>query len=289
MADIQMPSPGPGEILIRVHASSVTMGDVMLRKLPRALLTVVGVLVGFKPKDIAGVEFAGEVVEAGPQVTRFAQGDRVFGTTTGLTTGGNAEYLCIPERWKAGVVSKIPAGLSYEDAAVLPVGSMTATQLLDKAGVTSGDRVLIYGASGSVGTYAVQLALQIGATVTGVCSTANLELVRSLGAASVVDYAREDFAKTAMMFDVVFDAVGKISRSRAKPVMASGARYVSVKYPTKEVLEQLERNALLASKGSIKPVVDRRYSLDQIVEAHRYVESRRKKGNVVVAIGPASM
>jgi NADPH:quinone reductase-like Zn-dependent oxidoreductase len=166
---------------------------------------------------------------------------------------------------------------------------MTATQLLDKAGVTSGDRVLIYGASGSVGTYAVQLALQIGATVTGVCSTANLELVRSLGAASVVDYAREDFAKTAMMFDVVFDAVGKISRSRAKPVMASGARYVSVKYPTKEVLEQLERNALLASKGSIKPVVDRRYSLDQIVEAHRYVESRRKKGNVVVAIGPASM
>jgi alcohol dehydrogenase len=283
-AEVDRPVPRERELLIRVHAATVAMGDVMLRKLPQILLHVVGAFVGFKPKIIAGVEFAGEVIAVGDGVTRFCVGDRVFGTTTGLTTGAYAEYLCIPEQWKLGVVMKIPAPLSYENAATLPVGGMTALQLLRRAGVKAGQHVLVYGASGSVGTYAVQLAVQMGATVTGVCSAANLELVRSLGVVLAVDYTREDFARMGAKYDVVFDAAGKISRSRAKPVLAPGARYVSVKSPTKEVLEELEQLAVLAAKGLIKPVIDRRYSLDQVVEAHRYVESRRKRGNVIIRI-----
>lgn len=287
-AEVDRPVSGDREILVRVHTATVAMGDVMLRKLPRLLLHAVGLVVGFKPKVIAGVEFAGEVVETGRSVTRFVNGDRVFGTTTGLVNGAYAEILCIPEQWKMGVVMRIPGAISYETAAAIPVGGMTALQLLRKAGARSGDRVLVYGASGSVGTYAVQLAVNMGATVTGVCSTPNLELVRSLGASSVIDYTREDLARWGETYDVVLDAVGKLPRSQAKALLAPGGRSTSVKSPTKETQDDLAQLATLAADGRLLPVIDRRYPLDQIVEAHRYVESRRKKGNVVIVMASSA-
>lgn len=282
--DVERPVPGDREIRIRVHAATVAMGDVMLRQLPRLLLHVVGLFAGFKPKVIAGVEFAGEVVEAGRSLTRFTVGDRVFGTTTGLATGANAEYLCVPERWKQGVIMKIPDGIAYAEAAAMPVGGMTALQLLRRAGVRTGQKVLVYGASGSVGSYAVQIARPWGASVTGVCSAANVDLVRSLGADVVIDYTREDFAKRGVKYDVVFDAVGKISRSRAKDAIARGGKYASVKSLTSETEDDLAFVAGLAADGRIRAVIDRHFTLEQIVEAHRYVESGRKKGNVVIDV-----
>lgn len=284
LAEVERPVPGDREILIRVHAATVTMGDVMLRKLPRLLLHAVGLVVGFKPKIIAGVEFAGEVVETGRSVTRFSVGDRVFGTTTGLATGANAEYLCVPERWKLGVMMHIPDEIPYAEAAAIPVGGMTAVQLLRKAGVRTGQKVLVYGASGSVGSFAVQVARHWGASVTGVCSTANLDLVRSLGADTVIDYTREDFVKHGVMYDVVFDAVGKLSRSGAKRAIARGGTYVSVKSLTSETDDELALLAGLAAEGRIRAVIDRHFTLAQVVEAHRYVESGRKKGNVVIDV-----
>lgn len=283
-AEVDRPVPGDQEVLIRVHTATVAMGDVMLRKLPRLLLHAVGLVVGFKPKIIAGVEFAGEVVETGSSVTRFSKGDRVFGTTTGLVNGAYAEFLCVPEQWKMGVVMRIPGSIAYETAAAIPVGGMTALQLLRKAGAKSGQRVLVYGASGSVGTYAVQLAVNMGATVTGVCSTSNLELVRSLGASSVIDYTRTDLARLGEVFDVVLDAVGRLPRSVVKALRAPDGRATSVKSPTKETSDDLAQLATLAAEGKLRPVIDRRYPLGQIVEAHRYVESRRKRGNVLVVV-----
>lgn len=284
IAEIERPVPGDRELLIRVHAATVAMGDVMLRTLPRLLLHAVGLVAGFKPKVVAGVEFAGEVVETGRSVTRFSVGDRLFGTTTGLATGANAEYLCVPERWKRGVMMRIPEGIPYAEAAAIPVGGMTALHFLRKAGVRSGQSVLVYGASGSVGSYAVQIARHFGASVTGVCSAANLDLVRSIGAETVIDYTREDFAKRGVAHDVVFDAVGKISRSRAKDAIARGGRYVSVRSLTSETDEALAFLAGLAADRRIRPVIDRYVTLDQIVEAHRYVESGRKRGNVVIDV-----
>lgn len=283
-AEVGRPDPGDREVLVRVHFATVAMGDVMLRKLPRLLLHAVGLFVGFKPKVVAGVEFAGEVVEVGQSVARFSTGDRVFGTTTGLVNGAYAEYLCIPERWKMGVVMKIPRTISYETAAALPVGGMTALQLLRKARVKAGDRVLIYGASGSVGSYAVQIAVQMGAAVTGVSSASNLDLVRSLGASSAFDYTKDDPARWGGSYNVVFDAVGKLSRSGVRSLLVPGGRSVSVRSQTNETLEDLERLAELTAEGKLKPVIDRTYPLDQIVEAHRYVESRRKKGNVLINV-----
>lgn len=289
LAEVDRPVPGDRETLIRVHAATVAMGDVMLRKLPRLLLHAVGLVAGFKPKDIAGVEFAGEVVETGRSVTRFSAGERLFGTTTGLATGANAEFLCVPERWKRGVMMRIPDGITYSEAAALPVGGLTALQLLRKAGVRTGQSVLVYGASGSVGTYAVQIARSWGASVTGVCSAANLELVRSIGAEAVIDYTREDFVKRGVMYDVVFDAVGKLSRTGAKDAIARGGAYVSVKSLTKETEDDLAFLAGLAADGRIRAVIDRHFTLDQVVEAHRYVESGRKRGNVVLDVaGPGT-
>jgi NADPH:quinone reductase-like Zn-dependent oxidoreductase len=284
LAEIERPVPGDRDILVRVHAATVTMGDVMLRTLPRWVLRAVGLVAGFKPKVVAGVEFAGEVVAAGPSVTRFAVGDRVFGTTTGLATGANAEYLCIPERWKHGVVMTIPAGVAYTDAAALPVGGMTALQLLRKAGVRAGQHVLVYGASGSVGSYAVQIARHLGASVTGVCSTANVDLVHSIGAESVVDYTREDVTTRGGVYDVVFDAVGKFPRAKAKALIGRGGSHISIKSMTNETADDLAFLAALAAEGRIRAVIDRHYTLEQVVDAHRYVESGRKKGNVIIDV-----
>lgn len=284
LQETEKPTPKDNEILVQVKAATVTRGDVVLRKLPRALLFVVGLLAGFKAQKISGVEFAGVVEAIGNNVQRFKVADEVFGTTTGLAYGANAEYVCVPESWKQGVVTTKSSKLSFEQAAALPVGGMTALYLLKKANIQPGQKVLINGASGSVGSYAVQLAKHFDAEVTAVCSDAHIAMVQSLGADKIIDYAKEDFVESGDRYDVIFDAVGKLSRSRIKGVLQNGGTYLSIKSLTKESVENLDFLKELAEKGTLKPVIDKTYTLEQVAEAHTYVEKGHKAGNVVIAI-----
>ncbi|MFC2084094.1 NAD(P)-dependent alcohol dehydrogenase [Bacteroidota bacterium] len=284
LQEVEKPIPGENEVLVKINAATVTIGDVLLRKLPRLILLPMGILFGFKRKKIPGHELSGEIEAVDKNVKLFKKGDRVFGTTTGLSFGANAEYVCLPEKWKQGVLVKKPANMSYEEAAAVPIGGMTALQILRKANIRNGQKILIYGASGSVGTYAVQLAKYYGAEVTGVCSTTNLELVKSLGADKVIDYTKEDFAKNGQTYDVIFDAVGKISSSRCKSSIKKKGSYLTVKSSTSEKTEDLIFLRELIEAGKIKSVIDRHYPLEQIAEAHRYVQKGHKKGNVVVTL-----
>lgn len=284
IAEVTRPVPKPGEILVKVHYATVTRGDVHLRRIPRLVLAVVGTLFGFKAMKIPGVEYAGEVEDIGSRVTLFEKGDTVSGSTTGLRYGANAEYVCVPEKPKHGVITGKPNGISFKQAAAAIVGAMTALQFLKRVEIESGDSVLIYGASGSVGSYAVQLAKHLGAEVTGVCSTSNRDLVRSIGADRIVDYTKEDFTRNGQRYDVIFDAVGKFSKSRCSGSLATGGRYITVKTPTREKVEELEYVQQLVASGEVKVLIDREYPLDEIVEAHAYVESGRKKGNVVIHV-----
>lgn len=282
LQEIKKPKPANNAVLIRVHAATVTQGDVMLRKL-HPLLYLPMSLFGIKRKRIPGHEFAGVVVETGKDVKGFKLGDKVFGTTTGLKAGANAEFVSVPEQGKNGVLAIMPANIEFDEAAAIPVGGMTALEILQKSNLKSGSKVLIYGASGSVGTYAIQLAKNyFKAQVTGVCSAVNLELVRSIGAEKVIDYTKEDFTQSSETYDVIFDAVGKISASDVKNVLKENGAFVSVQTTTKESKEKLVLLKELVENGVIKPVIDKRFPLEQVAEAHRYVESGRKKGNVVI-------
>jgi NADPH:quinone reductase-like Zn-dependent oxidoreductase len=284
LMEVNKPTPKDNEILVKVLASSVTRGDVNLRTMPRFLLHIIGFLIGFKPQKITGVEFAGRVEAKGKDVSRFRVGDEVFGTTTGLTYGGNAEYVCVPETWKMGVVIHKPINMSFHESAVIPVGAMTAMDMFRRITLDKSQKVLIYGASGSVGSYALQLAKYYGAEVTAVCSTSNIELVKSIGADHTIDYTKEDFTKEDKVFDVIFDAVGKIWKWNCKKVLSKTGHLLTVRLPTKERLEHLEFLKELAEKGKLKPIIDKSFTLEQVPEAHRYVETGRKKGNVVVII-----
>ncbi|HSL42108.1 MAG TPA: NAD(P)-dependent alcohol dehydrogenase, partial [Anaerolineales bacterium] len=272
LKEIEKPTPKDKEILVKVYASTVTAGVLWARsgKHPDSKLFTLAVRMMFgirKPKKtILGYEFSGEVESVGKDVRRFRKGDKVFGTTTGLTNGAYAEYLCTPEEWKQGVIAENPANLSYEEAAAVPIGGMTALHILRNGKIQKGQNVLIYGASGSVGTYAVQLVSHFGGEVTGVCSTTNLELVRSLGADRVIDYTKENFAENGEVYDVVFDAVGKISHSQSKGSLKEKGIYLSVASPTSEKTEYLTYLRELIEAGKVKPVIDRRYSLEQVAE-----------------------
>ncbi len=288
LVEIDKPQPKPKEILVKIQAATVTSGDVRLRAsdFPALFWLPARFIFGlFKPKkQILGHELSGVVEAIGEEVTKFNIGDEVFGSTTMLRTGSYAEYICLPEEWKHGVVALKPSNLSFQEAAALPIGGMTAMFLWRKGGIQEGQKVLVYGASGSVGSYAVQLARAFGASVTGVCSTSKLSMVKALGAERVIDYTQEDYSALKEEFDIVFDAVGKTTKSKAKNVLKKEGSFVSVTMMTSEKTEDLLTLKDLAEKGGIKPVIDRNYRLEEIVQAHRYVDTGRKKGNVGVEI-----
>jgi 2-desacetyl-2-hydroxyethyl bacteriochlorophyllide A dehydrogenase len=307
LQEVEKPAPKDNEVLIRIYATTVTTGDCEIRtlKLPPLIRFPMRLWLGFsKPRSnlIMGSELAGEIESVGRDVKRFKKGDPVFGSA-GLRLGTNAEYKCLPED---GLVALKPTNMSYEEAATVPFGAGDALHFLRKGKIQSGQKVLINGAGGSIGTYAVQLARHFGAEVTGVDSTAKLDMVRSIGADHVIDYTREDFTQNGETYDVIFDTVGKSSFSRSLNSLKQGGRYIlanpklsemirgqwtSMMGSKKVIIGAASTNAddLLFLKGLIeagklKAVIDRRYPLEQIAEAHRYVETGQKKGNVVIVV-----
>ena len=292
----EKPVPKDHEVLIKVHATTAHRGDVRIRSfdVPRGQWLMARLVLGWtRPKNpILGMELAGEVESVGKDVTLFKPGDEVFGFT-GWGLGAYAEYACLREKprrsvTKDGMLATKPANMTFEEAAAgAATGGVTALRILRRANIERGQKVLVYGASGSVGTFAVQLAKLFGAEVTGVCSTANLDLVRSLGADRVIDYTQQDFAEGDETYDVVFDAVGKLSPPRAKRRLRKTGVYLNVNRDSGSgggSPEDLVFLKELIETGKVRTVIDRHYPLEEIVEAHTYVEKGHKKGHVVVTV-----
>lgn len=307
LKEMEKPSPRDNEVLIRIHASAVVATDPQFRKgEPFIVRLFTGLMRPTRP--IPGDVLAGKIEAVGKDVTRFKKGDEVFAACSS-SQGGQAEYICLPQD---GPLALKPANMSYDESACVCDGGLGALNFLrDAANIQSGQRVLINGASGSVGTYAVQLAKYFGAEVTAVCSTANVEMVKSLGADQVIDYTREDFTRSGQTYDIIFDAVGKSSFSRCKNALTSKGVYVTT-VPSLDFMVQMLLTSKSSGKrvtfvapglrsaseksrdlyflkelieaGKIKSVIDRRYSLEQVPEAHRYVETGHKKGNVVITM-----
>jgi NADPH:quinone reductase-like Zn-dependent oxidoreductase len=284
--EVDQPVPGDNEILVKVHATSVRAGDVRMRafNVPPGEWLFARLYLGvFRPRrKILGMELAGEVAEAGKDVRNFKIGDPVFGTTE-LEFGGHAQYKCLRED---RIVAAKPANLSFEEAAAIPTGGLGAlTMIRDKAKIQAGQQVLVFGASGSVGSYGAQLAKYYGAQVTGVCSTDKVERVKAIGLDRVIDYTQEDYATGEVKYDCIFDAAGKISNSESQAALKPNGKFVSIhKDSYKETVEDLATLRELVEAGLIRPVIDRTFSLDEIVKAYRYVEQRQKVGNVVITV-----
>jgi NADPH:quinone reductase-like Zn-dependent oxidoreductase len=309
--DVEKPVPRDNEVLVRIHATTVCAADWRMRKADPVLVRLINGLWRPKKVNILGMEFAGTVESVGKAVTRFKEGDQVFGSA-GFKFGAHAEYVCLPD---AALAAK-PVNMTLEEAAAILFGGLSALHFLRKAKIQAGQKVLIYGASGSVGVFAVQLAKHFGAHVTAVCSAANLDLVKSLGADEVVDYTREDFSRAGRVYDVVFDTVGKSGFSRSLKSLKRGGSYVRVGGSGRllsilgGVLRGMWISVTGAAKviggvaagapgdlsflkelieaGKLRTVIDRRYPLEEIAEAHRYAEAGHKKGHVVILLGQAS-
>lgn len=311
LRDVEKPTPKDSEVLIKIYASTVTMGDCEIRSLrfPLWLQLPLRLMTGFrKPRRnmILGTEFAGEVETIGKNVTRFKFGDPVFGSA-GLHFGSNAEYVCLPEN---GLLATKPSNITYAEAATVPFGASDALHFLRRANIQNGEKVVIVGAGGSIGSYAVQLAKSFGAQVTGVDSAGKLDMLRSIGADRVIDYNQEDFTQSGEAYDVIFDTVGKSSFSDGLTALKPNGRYVlanpklsqmiSAGWVSKRSGRQVVVGAAnadaedllflkrLIEEGTLKPVVDRVFPLEQTSDAHRYVETGNKIGNVVIVVVPST-
>ncbi|NVM46862.1 MAG: NAD(P)-dependent alcohol dehydrogenase [Candidatus Lokiarchaeota archaeon] len=301
LKEVEKPTPKDNEVLIRVQAATVTLYDCWGRACTGppgfGLLIKLSSGLGKPKKPILGTEFAGEIEAVGKDVNLFKKGDPVFGFT-GMNLGANAEYVCMPED---GALAIKPTNMTYEEAAAIPYGGLTALYFLRKANIQSGQKVLIFGASGGVGTFAVQLAKYFGTEVSGVCSTPKLELVRSLGADKVFDYTKEDFTKSGEKYDIIFDTIGKSPFSDSKRSLNKEGIYAFTTFGLGRAFRVLwNKNAIsglleekaedlvflkeLIEAGKIRAVIDKRYPLEQAAEAHRYVESGQKKGQVVLTL-----
>jgi len=280
LKDIEKPRPKANEILIKVYSTTVTAGDWRMRKAEPFIVRVFGGLLKPTRVKILGFEVSGVIEEVGNKVKSFKPGDAVF-AGCGFKFGGYAEYRCLPEN---NMIVLKPSNMSFDEAAAVPVGGLTAIRLLRQAGVKKGDDVFVYGASGSVGTFALQLAKYYGANVTAVCSGTNLDLVTSLGADKVIDYTKEDFSQLTQRFDIVFDAVALTPRSKFRLLVKPGGKFVTVGGNPKSTPSDLATLKEIIEAGGLKSVIDRKYTLEQVREAHAYVEQFRKKGNVVVTV-----
>ena len=307
LKDVEKPTPKDNEVLIRIYATTVTAGDCEMRGLKsplwlRAPMRIVNGLKKPKKITILGQELAGEIESVGKDVKLFKKGDQIF-AATGMSFGAYAEYVCLPED---GMVAIKPVNMTYEEAAAVPLGGLTALHLLRKGNIQNGHKVLIYGAGGSIGTIAIQLAKSFGAEVTGVDNPMKLEMLRSIGADHVIDYTQEDFTKNGETYDVIFDVVGKSSYSGCirslkkngfyleaviRPSHLVRKRWTSItsskkvkSWSASKKIEELIKLKELIKAGKIKSVIDRRYSLEEIVEAHSYVETGQKSGNVVITV-----
>lgn len=295
LEEVEKPIPQNNELLIKIHATTTHIGDTKIRGLKPGLGPVrdfffkpmMRVMLGFKgPRNkILGMDLAGEVIGIGKDVKKFKEGDQIFASTIqGSKFGAYAEYICLAEN---SLLATIPSNMTYEEAAPLANGALTALLMLRKATIQKGQSVLIYGASGSVGTYSVQLAKYFGAIVTGACSTSNIEMVKSLGADNVIDYTRENFNDFGQTYDVIFDTVSRIpSAERKKSLKKNGVFLDILKSGMGLQLKQADLEYLkgICEEGKLRTIIDRRYSLEEMVEAHRYVDGGHKKGNVVIAV-----
>jgi NADPH:quinone reductase-like Zn-dependent oxidoreductase len=286
LEEVDKPTPKANAVLVKLAATTVNSGDSRIRGFiaPWFAWLPMRIALGFfgPRKTILGLSFAGEIEAVGKDVTEFRSGDQVFGST-GFAMGTYAEYACVPAQ---GVLAIKAPGVSYEDAAVIPFGGNTALVFLQRGNIQRGQKVLVYGASGAVGTAAIQLAKHFRADVTGVCSSTNLELVTSLGANRVIDYADEDFTESGDRYDLIFDAVGKLSKSKAKKALAAKGSYVTVNSLNiaKETSENMVTLMELTEAGKFRSVIERRYPLEQMAEAHRHVDAGHKKGAVVITL-----